>query len=143
MGSLVDWKEIHVGQCINTVLNVVCRDLEGVNTCHLCQSSDRQAAKIWVKGILPAGPSLCLLDVQVSAVGPVVLEVGSQSVVVSVPGCRLSDVTCVVELCSGLGAFSSGLSRLHLNAVAGVDEEPGVEILVYQASWETCSVHPW
>ena len=124
MGSLVDWKEIHVGQCINTVLNVVCRDLEGVNTCHLCQSSDRQAAKIWVKGILPAGPSLCLLDVQVSAVGPVVLEVGSQSVVVSVPGCRLSDVTCVVELCSGLGAFSSGLSRLHLNAVAGVDENP-------------------
>lgn len=124
MGSLVDWTTVYVGQCINTVLNVVCRDLEGVNTSHLCQSSDRQAAKIWVKGILPAGPSLCLLDVQVSAVGPVVLEVQSQSVVVPVPTCRLSDVTCVLELCCGLGAFTSGLSRLHLNVVAGVDENP-------------------
>ena len=66
-----------------------------------------------------APPSVCWTS-GVSAVNPVVLDLDGQSSVVPVPACRLSAVPKVVELCSGLGAFTSVLPRVSMTAAAGV-----------------------
>ena len=120
MVGLTDWKLVQVGQRVSAVVNLVCGDLQGVGSCHLCQSVDRQAAKLWVRGSMPQGSTFCLLDVRVSAVNPVVLDLDGQSSVVPVPACRLSAVPKVVELCSGLGAFTGVLPRVSMTAAAGV-----------------------
>ena len=59
---------------IQGVFSVVCRSdaLEGP---HLCQSTDRQGAKIWLWGQLPAGELLGGVDLQVVDTKPIQLRV--------------------------------------------------------------------
>lgn len=69
-----NWRQIKVDGTIQGVFSVVCRSdaLEGP---HLCQSTDRQGAKIWLWGQLPAGELLGGVDLQVVDTKPIQLRV--------------------------------------------------------------------
>eukprot|EP00435_Cladocopium_sp_Y103_P054990 s775_g18.t1 len=120
--GLLDLNTVETGQRISLVVNVICTDLQGVRPCHLVQSGDRQQKKMWLHGNIGSGSTLCLLDGLVTSVSPLVVSVDDQSQVHPIPPCRAVDLSRVVELCSGLGAFTSVLSRFGLTSVAGVDE---------------------
>lgn len=132
MGSLIDWDHLAVGQRVNLVVHVVCRNLQGDTQCHIAQSIDRRAQKLRIQGVVPHTTTTALLNVQVIGLCPVQVAIDDASVVLSVPPCHASDLVQVVELCSGIGVWSSVVSHVQMQAKAGVDHNPVWESLFHK-----------
>lgn len=124
MGSLIDWGRLIVGQRVSMVVHMICRNLQEDLLLHVSQSVDRKAQKVFVQGSLPATTTVALIDVQVTNVCPVSVSVDADATVLPVPQCQASDLTKVVELCSGIGVWSSVAARVQLSACVGVDHNP-------------------
>ena len=114
VGSLV------VGQRTCCVMSIICVDSEGMR--HLAQSNDRRGTKIWVKGHIPIGATVTGVDLLVTSVNPVEVEVDSKSFLVPVPTCDRNDLLRVLDLCSGLGGFSYAAVKAGFSVRAGVDQ---------------------
>lgn len=116
----MDWTSLQPGQRVNGVLSVICFDAKGNK--HLTQTSDRRCLKAWVMGSIPCVSAIAGVGLLVTSVLPLQLLVDSSSVVVSVPPCDRTSLMQVVELCSGLGGFSSVAPRVGFSVQAGVDQ---------------------
>ena len=112
MGSLIDWGRLIVGQRVSMVVHMICRNLQEDLLLYVSQSVDRKAQKVFVQGSLPATTTVALIDVQVTNVCPVSVSVDADATVLPVPQCQASDLTKVVELCSGIGVWSSVAARV-------------------------------
>ena len=123
-GTLVNWDSLHVGQRISMVVHMVCRNLEEDEQFHISQSVDKQAKKVLIRGAMPDATMVALLNVSVSSLCPVEVRLDGAASTVPIPPCQASDLVQVVELCSGLGAWSSIAHRVRLSARVGVDHNP-------------------
>lgn len=65
--------------------------------------------------------SCVILDAKVVNAKPPILECGDGATVVPIHACDRSSLNRVVELCCGIGAFSSVCSALDFSVLAGVD----------------------
>ena len=110
VAMVMDLNSLVVGQRTSLVLAMVCHCSQG--NWHLTQSQDRRACKIWLQGDVPSHGSLVGVDLLVTSLTPLQLEVDSESFVCPVPVCTQSALSQVVELCSGLGGFPLQPSRL-------------------------------
>ena len=121
MGSLVDWGSLQLGQRIHFVARMVCHDLKGVECNHIVQSAERTAQQVRVRGSLPFAAGVVILDALVVSVSPVSVHVDATTQVLPVPSSPQGSLERVVEVCCGLGAFTSVLSHVNMQPVAGVD----------------------
>ena len=78
--------------------------------------------KVWIHGPLPLEGTLAGVDLLVTTVSPLRLEVDEVAKVFSVPVCTRAALFSVVELCCGMGGFSSTAERLGFVVRAGVDQ---------------------
>ena len=102
------------------VFTLICYNSKG--SWHLVQSSDRRGMKVWISGVIPEAPVVAGVELLVTSVQPICLAVDSQSVLVPVSLCSPDALSRVVDLCCGMGGFSSTASRLGFNVQAGVDQ---------------------
>ena len=121
MGSLVDWGSLQLGQRIHFVARMVCHYLKGVECNHIVQSAERTAQQVRVRGSLPFAAGVVILDALVVSVSPVSVHVDATTQVLPVPSSPQGSLERVVEVCCGLGAFTSVLSHVNMQPVAGVD----------------------
>ena len=117
---LMDWSALKVGLRTNMVLNVICHDRDGNK--NLVQTADRRGLKLWVMGRLPKSEIVAGVDLLVTSLYPMQLLIDGTSVLVPVPVCDRRSLLQVVELCSGLGGFSSVASRVGFTPRSGVDQ---------------------
>ena len=116
----IDWSAVTMGQRIHLVLTIICFDTLG--GLHLAQSADRRGVKLWVKGTLPRETTVAGVDLLVTSMDPVRLDVDLQSYVVPVPTADRSDLYRVVDLCCGMGGLSYAAAQVGLSVLAGVDQ---------------------
>lgn len=109
-----------MGQRLHLVLTIICFDSLGMM--HLAQSSDRRGVRLWVKGELPREATVAGVDLLVTSLDPVQLDLDSQSFVVPVPPAARPDLYCVVDLCSGLGGLSYAAQQAGFKVKIGVDQ---------------------
>ena len=102
------------------VFTLICFNSKG--SWHLVQSSDRRGMKVWISGVIPEASVVAGVELLVTSVQPICLAVDSQSVLVPVSLCSPDALSRVVDLCCGMGGFSSTASRLGLSVQAGVDQ---------------------
>ena len=100
------------------VFTLICFNSKG--SWHLVQSSDRRGMKVWISGVIPEAPVVAGVELLVTSVQPICLAVDSQSVLVPVSLCSPDALSRVVDLCCGMGGFSSTASRLGFNVQAGL-----------------------
>lgn len=115
----MDWSSLVIGQRACLVLTLICLDPAG--GWHLAQSHDRRGVKVWVKGELPHVATVAGVDLQVTSVVPVQLEVDATTFLVPVPPCARPDLYRVVDLCAGMGGFSYAAAKAGFKVCAGVD----------------------
>ena len=102
------------------VFTLICFNSKG--NWHLVQSSDRRGMKVWISGVIPEASVVAGVELLVTSVQPICLAVDSQSVLVPVSLCSPDALSRVVDLCCGMGGFSSTASRLGFSVQAGVDQ---------------------
>ena len=133
----MDWTKFSVGQRVSLVLALICHS-EG--SWHLTQSSDRRGLKIWVRGKLPFEATMVGVDLLVTSLTPMQMEVDGDSLVFPVPVCTRAALTQVVDLCAGMGGFTAVIDRLGFHAKAGVDHN-GIWRGLYQSLHEGATFH--
>ena len=128
-----DWNSLRIDTKVQLVFSVVCRT--GDDGPHMVQSCDKRGIKIWIWGQLPLGDLMGAVDLQVTSLHPVHLQIVSTSFVYAIPSCVRSNLSEVVDLCCGIGAFTHLLDRVGMTLKVGVDQN---------GRWETLfrALHP-
>lgn len=87
---------------------------------------DKPCRRILVKGSLPDPAVLTwtVLEATVCEVSPLTIDISGETTLFPVPPCDRTKLNQVIELCCGIGAFSSVCAPLGLHALAGVDSNP-------------------
>ena len=113
------WDQIQYGESVSFVCQLLVKSPDKL----LVVSLDRPCRKVFIKGQLPDNGSTtwCLLDAKVIDVKPMTLEIGGATSLFPVPSCGRSKLNQVIELCCGIGAFSSVCAPLGFKVLAGVD----------------------
>lgn len=106
----------------------------------MTQTSDRRGLKVWVRGKLPMEGTMVGVDLLVTSLTPMQLEVDKDTKVFPVPVCSRSDLTKVIDLCSGMGGFTAVIDRIGFHAKAGVDQN-GIWRSLYQSLHEGATFH--
>ena len=126
-----EWSSLQYGDSVSFVFQVRVR---GTNS-WVVSNVEKPIQKIALVGKLPdaAHGMWTVLDAKVTQVKPLTVEVGDQTSLHAIGPCTCSQLCQVVELCCGVGAFSSVASSVGLRTVAGVDFnskwEPAVPVL--------------
>ena len=122
MEPFPQWSILQFGDAIDTVVRILVRDGNKILGCTM----DHPNRAIIVKGDLHDGAfntdTVLILQSKVVEVKPTLtLEVGGGTTVISLPACNVCNMQKVVELCSGIGIWSSVASFVDLQCIAGVD----------------------
>lgn len=122
MDVFPDWGNLQHGDSISLVVQLMVRcDNQSIVT-----TLERPCRQVCVIGTFPStdATTFCVLDAKVVQVKPLTVELGGASTVCPVPACDRKQLNQVIELCCGIGAFSSVCHPLGMNVVAGVDTNP-------------------
>ena len=119
MEIFVPWESIQHGEAVSFACQVFVRGAER----SIASTLERPARRIEVIGKLPISDATCfvILEAKVVQARPPVVEVGELTYIAPIPACDRKCLNRVVELCCGLGAFSSVCSSLDFQPLAGVD----------------------
>ena len=115
-----NWAVLQHGCSINVVLQTLLVEKDGL----VGRTLSMPSQKILVRGDMPSDFKSVVVIVNAKAieVAPIpVIEVGLDTGFYSVPHCSSDRLRNVVELCSGIGAFSSVASQFNMRTLAGVD----------------------
>ena len=117
------WDSLAIGDTISFVARTVVLDNHGK---HLFRPVDSPMVNVVVIGELPnMADTYSFLDVRVTSVdGLVCCSLSSASHALPIAPCLGEDMRLIVELCSGMGAFSSVATKLGCHVLAGVDQNP-------------------
>ncbi len=117
------WESLAIGDLISFVARTVVLDNHGK---HLFIPVDSPLVKVVIIGELSSmAETYSFLDVRVTSVdGLVCCSLDCASHVLPIAPCVGEDMRLIVELCSGMGAFSSVASKLGCHVLAGVDQNP-------------------
>ena len=123
MDIFPNWNELAVGDTISFVAKTIVLNNQGR---HLVCPIDSPSRRVVVIGELPqVSDTFTFLGVKVvtnqSFVG---CRLPDASHALPIPPCLGDDLKMVVELCSGMGAFSSVSKLLGCHLLAGVDQNP-------------------
>lgn len=115
------WGALSVGDTISFVGKTIVLDNGGK---HLFRAMENPAIRVVVEGELPKMADVfTFLDVRVKSVeGLVCCQLIDASHALPIAPCLGEDLRLVVELCSGMGAFSSVVPKLGGHVVAGVEQ---------------------
>ena len=117
---LPSWDSLQHGNPVNVVLQTLLVEDSGI----LSRTVTAPFQKVWVKGDIPndIGSTFVLVHAKVIEVSPVpVVEAGHGTSFFNVPPCTSIRLKSVVELCSGIGVFSSVAPQFLMKSLAGVD----------------------
>lgn len=114
-----DWLNLQYGDSISFVFQVVIRGQSQwvVNTV------DKPVQKVTLDGMLPQSDHgmWTILEAKVSQVKPLKVSVGEVTTLHAIGPCTNLQLCQVVEMCCGVGAFSSVASSVGFQVLAGVD----------------------
>ena len=121
MEGLPQWGSLSKGDIISFVGRSVILNNGGD---HLFRPLECSAPNVIVRGELTMGvENFTFLGIEVLQVTPTVIcGIGVDTKVWPCPPCQVSDINKVVELCSGIGIFSTVSTLMGFRVVAGVDE---------------------
>ena len=119
--GFLPWKSLRIGDNFDVVASLMVEHAN-TNAESLYRTMDKQGVIMRVQGVASHHPSCLFLGLQVVSLSPFVVCVGPSSIVLPVPNCTSSALTNVVELCCGIGGFSSVAEHVGLRTVAGVDQ---------------------
>ena len=118
MDIFPEWSNLQHGDSVSFVGQVL---IAGVDRC-IFTTMDRPVRKVVMLGSLP---DVCqcwvILQAKVRDASELTIEVGGATTLHKVEPCAAHKLDQVVELCCGLGAFSSITHHLGMKVVAGVD----------------------
>ena len=120
MVGLQKWEDLQFGDTWSGVVHTLVRFGDGAI---LGNSCDRSSRKVVVRNanLDPNVTDFVVINAKVLQVNPMsICEVGLTSMVVPMPPCEECHFEAVVELCSGLGVFSSMAPKVSLNLKVGV-----------------------
>ena len=122
-GVFPKWDALAVGDIISFVAKTIVLNNQGR---HLVCPIDCPSMKVVISGELPqVSDTFSFVAVQVVTIQSFVCcRLPDASHALPVAPCLGDDLKLVVELCSGVGAFSSISSLLGCHVVAGVDQNP-------------------
>ena len=115
-----NWGVLQHGCSVNVVLQILLVESKSFYG----RTVSMPSQKVLVRGEIPKdfGSTVVLLIAKVVEVSPVpLIEVGNATGFYSIPHCSTFRLKRVVELCSGIGIFSSVASQFNLTSWAGVD----------------------
>ena len=129
-----NWGRLQHGDGVNIVLQTLLVSQDDI----LCKTVSMPPMKVLVKGAIPStlGATFTLVHAKVIEVFPLpILEIGQATGVFSLPHCTSAKLAKVVDMCCGIGLFSSVAEQFSMTTVAGVD---------INAKWQTMfeSSHP-
>ena len=113
------WDSLQHGDSVDVVIQII---VDGGNH-WIATTMDRPNRKLTVTGDLPkeSHAAWVVLQAKVKQVSPPVLEIGEVGAMFPIKPCTCPKLEQVVELCCGIGAFSSVAAANGLRTVAGVD----------------------
>ena len=123
------WDDLQHGDSLDTLVRILVIEEHRL----LCCTVENPSRAIVIKGRISlqvSSDKAVVLNAKVIEVKPMlVCEIGEQSSLHSLPLCQVHHLRQVVELCSGLGAWSSIAPQLGFSVIAGNDENPRWEEL--------------
>ena len=135
MAVFQSWESLQHGDSWSGILTTIV----GLENGDIIGSSNNGPSKrkVIIRGA-DSQPHGCflVLEAKVVEVSPIlVCEVGEASVITAVPVCNSNHLDAVVELCSGMGVFSSMATLGSLRVRLGIDHNPKWQELF-------CKLHP-
>ena len=119
-----NWSKLSTGDTIDVVVKAVALGIP--NNCNLVRTLDHSGRWIQIQGTMgfSADHYVCL-GLVISEVGTKVVVTQSDSTIIRpLPPPDASSFDKIVEMCCGLGAWSSIANEVALQVVAGVDHNP-------------------
>ncbi len=121
MAIFYDWEKLQIGDRINVVGTPLILDNKGD---HLFRTLEVPYKEMVVKGSIPVDHgTVAFVDLVITALQPVmVCGIDDSTGVFPLLPCQMADMFRIVELCSGMGAFSSVAKQCGFTVCAGVDQ---------------------
>ena len=119
MDVFPQWDQIQFGEKVS----FVCHILVAGNGSSVVTTVDKPCRKILVRGSFPDQSVLTwtIVEAKVCEVSPLTIEFSGETSLFPVPPCDRTKLNQVIELCCGIGAFSSVGTPLGFHVLAGVD----------------------
>ena len=130
MEPLTQWSLLQYGDSVDAVIRVLVFDGTKIMGCTM----DSPSRAVIVKGEIPEATfqrdSILVLQSKVVEVKPtLILEIGHGSTIHGIFPCDVQKMQRVIELCSGIGVWSSMAPHVDLQCMVGVDTNPRWEAI--------------
>lgn len=114
------WGNLQEGDRINLVASPV---ILANNGNHLFRTLETPSKEIVVRGDIPcSGGPYAMIDLKIRQVSPVTIGcIDDQTGIFPIQPCQMADIYNIVEVCAGMGAFSSIAGHCGFRVKAGVD----------------------
>ena len=121
MDVFPNWDLLQIGERVNLVGTPLIMDNNGD---HLFRTLETPCKEVVIRGILPKDiGTFAVVGLKIRAIRPVTIGcIDEQTECFAVPPCQMADMFYIVELCSGMGAFSSVAAHCGMRVCAGVDQ---------------------
>ena len=132
MDPIPQWSLLQFGDAVDLVSRILVRDDNKILGCTM----DFPSKPVIIKGQISTDDfqrdTILVLNAKVVEVQPILtLEVGCTSIIYGMPTCDVKQMQQIVELCSGIGVWSSVAHHVDLHCLAGVDTNPRWESIFH------------
>lgn len=132
MDPIPQWSLLQFGDAVDVVSRILVRDDNKILGCTM----DFPSKPVIIKGQISNDDfqrdTILVLNAKVVEVQPILtLEVGCNSIIYGMPTCDVKQMQQIVELCSGIGVWSSVAHHVDLHCLAGVDTNPRWESIFH------------
>ena len=130
MEPLPQWSLLQYGDPVDAVIRILVSDGTKIMGCTM----DTPSRAVIVKGDIPNAifqrETILVLQSKVIEVKPTLtLEIGANSTIHGIFPCEVQKMQRIIEMCSGIGVWSSMASYVDLHCIAGVDTNPRWETI--------------